>query len=120
MPVGIQKGTLARYADFVGASGRQVAYKISAVDTGYRESAPSAPVSAATRALSDDELLTMVQEATFRYYWEAADPDAGMAIEILPGDERLIALGSSGFGVMAIVVGVDRQFVTREQGADGC
>jgi len=110
------QGTLTRYADFVGAGGRQVAYRISAVDTGYRESPPSAPVSAATRSLSDDELLTMVQEATFRYYWEAADPDAGMAIEIRPGDERLIAVGSSGFGVMAIVAGVDRRFVTREQG----
>ena len=33
VPVGIQKGTLTRYADFVGASGRQVAYRIGAVDT---------------------------------------------------------------------------------------
>jgi hypothetical protein len=116
VPVGIQKRTLTRYADFVGAGGRQVAYRISAVDTGYRESPPSAPVSAATRSLSDDELLTMVQEATFRYYWDAADPDAGMAIEIRPGDERLIAVGSSGFGVMAIVAGVDRRFVTPRTG----
>jgi len=29
----------------------------------------------------------MVQEACFRYYWEAAHPNAGMAIEILPGDK---------------------------------
>ncbi len=118
VPVGIQKGTLTRYADFVGASGRRVAYRIGAVDTGYRESPLSAPVTAATHPLGDDELLTMVQEATFRYYWEAADPDAGMAIEIRPGDERLIAVGSSGFGVMAIVAGVERRFVTREQAAE--
>jgi hypothetical protein len=60
----------------------------------------------------------MVQEACFRYYWEAGHPNAGMAIEILPGDKNLIGLGSSGFGVMALVVGVDRGFVTREQGAE--
>jgi len=41
-----------------------------------------------------------------------------MAIEITPGDENLVALGSSGFGVMAITVGVERGFITREQGAD--
>jgi len=69
--------------------------------------------------MSDDELLTMVQEACFRYYWEAAHPDAGMAIEILPGDKNLVALGSSGFGIMAIVVGVERGFISHEQGVEG-
>ena len=60
----------------------------------------------------------MVQEACFRYYWEAAHPNAGMAIEILPGDKNLVALGSSGFGIMAIVVGVEREFITRKQGVE--
>jgi hypothetical protein len=41
-----------------------------------------------------------------------------MAIEIQPGDKNLVALGSSGFGVMAIVVGVERGFITREQGVE--
>src|SRR4030095_8358566 len=65
-----------------------------------------------------EELLTMVQEACFRYYWDAAHPVAGMAIEILPGDENLVALGASGFGIMALVVGVEREFITREQGVE--
>jgi hypothetical protein len=68
--------------------------------------------------MSDDELLTMVQEACFRYYREAAHPNACMAIEILPGAKNLVALGSSGFGIMAIVVGVERGFITREQGVE--
>ena len=41
-----------------------------------------------------------------------------MAIEILPGDKNLVALGSSGFGIMAIVVGVEREFIAREQGVE--
>ena len=41
-----------------------------------------------------------------------------MAIEILPGDDNLVALGASGFGIMALVAGVERQFVTREQGVE--
>ena len=68
--------------------------------------------------MSDDELLTMVQEACFRYYWDAAHPVAGMAIEITAGRRNLVALGASGFGIMALLVGVERQFVTREQGVE--
>jgi hypothetical protein len=75
-------------------------------------------VKAATRHLTDDELLTMVEEACFRYYWDAAHPVAGMAIEVIPGDKNLVALGASGFGIMALVVGVERGFITREQGTD--
>lgn len=117
-PVGIQKNHLNRYEDFLGESGKTGYYKISAVDADYHESPLSAEVSATTRAMTDDELLTMVQEACFRYYWEGAHPNAGMAIEITPGDENLVALGSSGFGVMALAVGVDRGFITREQGVE--
>jgi hypothetical protein len=116
--IGIQKPDLNRYVDFVGESGKTISYKISAVDRNYQESPASGLVSASTRAMTDDELLTMAQEACFRYYWEAGHPNAGMAIEVLPGDKDLVAVGSSGFGVMALIAGADRGFVTREQGAE--
>ena len=117
-PVGIQKASATRYEDFLGESGESSFYKISAVDVNYDESPPSAEVKASTRTMSDEELLTMVQEACFRYYWEGAHPIAGMAIEILPGDENLVAVGASGHGIMALLVGVERGFVTREQGVE--
>jgi hypothetical protein len=117
-PIAIQKGHLTRYEDFLGQRDEKAFYKISAVDVHDNESQMSADVSASTRAMTDDELLTMVQEASFRYYWEAAHPVAGMAIEILPGNDNLVALGASGFGLMALIVGVDRQFVTRDQGVE--
>ncbi|PYT51320.1 MAG: hypothetical protein DMG44_03080 [Acidobacteria bacterium] len=117
-PIGIQRGDRTRYEDFLGVSGKSASYKITAVDITGNESPASSEVLASTRALTDDELLTMVQEACFRYYWEAAHPNAGMAIEILPGDKNLVALGSSGFGIMALVVGVNRGFITREQGTE--
>jgi exo beta-1,2-glucooligosaccharide sophorohydrolase (non-reducing end) len=117
-PIGIQRDDRTRYEDFLGASGKTASYKVAAVDVNGNESRTSAEVQASTRVLTDDELLTMVQEAAFRYYWEAAHPHAGMAIEILPGDRNLVALGASGFGVMALIVGIDRGFITREQGAE--
>ena len=117
-PIGIQKNHLTRYEDFLGESGKTAHYKISAVGKDYRESPLSGEVSAATRAMTDEELLTMVEEGCFRYYWDGADPNAGMALEITPGDENMIALGSSGFGIMAITVGVERGFITRQQGLE--
>jgi exo beta-1,2-glucooligosaccharide sophorohydrolase (non-reducing end) len=117
-PIGIQQGNFHRYVDFVGKPPRAAFYKVSAVSIGGAESPRSAAVSAATREFTDSELLTMVQEGCFQYYWEGGHPNAGMALEILPGDRNLVALGASGFGTMALVVGVDRGFVTREQGAE--
>jgi hypothetical protein len=118
-PVGVQQGSRTRYLDFVGPPGKKAQYRITAIDIAGNESAPS-PISTAatTRELNDDELLTMVQEACFRYYWEAGHPKAGLAPEVLPGDPNLLALGGSGFGVMALIVGAEREFVPREKVAE--
>jgi hypothetical protein len=114
-PVGIQLPGTERYSDFIGKSGVTAQYKVSAMDRHYRQSPLSNPAIAATRELSDDELLTMLQEVCFHYYWEGADPHSGMARENIPGDERIVATGASGFGIMALVVGSSRGFITREQ-----
>ena len=74
--------------------------------------------SASTHELSDDELLTMMQHACFHYYWEGADPHSGMTRENIPGDDRIVATGASGFGIMSLVVGVDRNFITRDEGVE--
>jgi len=118
VPIGIQQGQFNRYVDFVGEPGRQAFYRVSALNLSGNESPLSSPASASTRPFNDDELLDMVQEASFRYYWEAAHPNAGMAIEILPGDENLVAVGASGFGIMALIAGTERHFITREQCAE--
>ncbi|HMD39297.1 MAG TPA: glucoamylase family protein [Candidatus Acidoferrum sp.] len=115
-PIGIQEPGITRYADFLGKPGQKAFYKVAASSRSYLESPLSAEASAATRELTDDELLAMVQEACFRYYWDGAHPDAGMALENIPGDDRIVATGASGFGIMALVTGVDRGFITRQQG----
>ncbi len=116
--VGMQAPGIHRYADYLGKTGEQASYKVTAVDRNGVESPQSRSVSASTRPMSDDELLTMVQEVSFRYYWEGAAPNSGMTRENLPGNDRIIALGASGFGVMALIVGVERGFIAREQAVD--
>ncbi|MBZ5683318.1 MAG: hypothetical protein LAO24_24815 [Acidobacteriia bacterium] len=117
-PIGIQLPGTERYSDFLGKSGVTAAYKVAASDKQYRLSPLSTAASASTREFNDDELLTMLQEACFRYYWEGADPSSGMARESIPGDDRIVATGTSGFGIAALVVGVDRGFITRTQGVE--
>ena len=63
--------------------------------------------------VSDDELLTIVQERTFRYFWDYAHPVSGLARERL-GSGDIVTAGGSGFGVMAFPVAVERGFVTRD------
>ncbi len=117
-PVATQRGDWTRFPDFGGTPGRTFHYKVSAIDLAGNESPLSEAASATTRPFTDAELLDLVQEGCFRYFWEAAHPVAGMAPEILPGDDQLIALGGNGFGVMALMVAVDRGFITREQGVE--
>ncbi len=66
---------------------------------------------------SDDQFLDMVQEYTFRYFWEYAHPISRMARERL-GSDDIVTTGGTGFGVMSIVAGVHRGFITRQQGVD--
>ena len=75
-PIGIQTAGINRFSDFLGRSGVKAAYRVRAVDRAYRQSAFSSVASASTRELSDDEMLTMLQEACFRYYWEGAEPES--------------------------------------------
>lgn len=114
-PIGIQIPGVGRFTDFLGKVGARADYRIVAVDRANRASPPSKTASAFTRTMSDDELLTMLQEACFRYYWDGAHPDSGTALESKPGDDRIVATGATGFGIMALLVGTERGFVTRAQ-----
>ncbi len=117
-PIGIQIPGIHRYEDFLGRSGVTARYKIAAADWSFHESPQSIEATASTRELTDNELLTMMQHACFHYYWEGANPQSGMTLENIPGDERIVATGASGFGVMSLMVGVDRHFITRAQGVE--
>ena len=65
--------------------------------------------------ISDEELLTKIQQQTFKYFWDFGHPTSGMARERNTSGD-LVTSGGSGFGVMAIVVGIERGFITRNEG----
>lgn len=65
--------------------------------------------------ITDDELLTLVQQQTFKYFWDFAHPVSGLARERNTSGNT-IAVGGSGFGIMAIVTGIHRNFITKAEG----
>ena len=67
--------------------------------------------------ISDEELLTLVQSQTFKYFWDYAHPVSGLARERFGSDDTVTS-GGSGFGIMCIPVGVERGFITRAEGAE--
>ena len=74
-------------------------------------------------SLSTDSLLTLVQHQTFQYFWTGAEPNSGMAPErinldgVYPQhDKDVVTTGGSGFGLMAILTGIHRGFITRQEG----
>jgi len=117
-PIGVQRPGVNRFCDYTGNPPLTASYRVTARTSSLRESAPSATITATTHAMTDDELLTMVQEAGFRYYWEAAEPHSGMTRENTPGNDDIVAVGASGFGVMATIVAADRGFITHQQAID--
>jgi hypothetical protein len=66
--------------------------------------------------ISDNALLDLVQQQTFKYFWDFAHPVSGLARERSNGDNEVITSGGSGFGIMAIVSGVSKNFITKQQG----
>ena len=76
------------------------------------------PTPAALARLPDEALIDAVQRQTFRFFWEGAHPVSGLApdrrkTQAGPIDD-LAAIGGSGFGVMAILVAVERGWISRD------
>jgi len=65
--------------------------------------------------ISDDKLLDLVQKQTLKYFRDFAHPVSGLARERNSSGD-LVTSGGSGMGIMAIIAGVDRNFITRTEG----
>ena len=69
-------------------------------------------------ALTGEALLAEVQETTFDYFWGFGHPVSGLAREGFTHPSNTCTTGGSGMGLMTIVVGVERGFVTRSDAAN--
>ncbi len=88
-------------------------------------SSPKPVTQKASTLISNDSLLTLVEYRTFQYFWDGAEPTSGAARERFhtdndypDNDKNIVTSGGTGFGVMAILVGIERKFITREEGLE--
>jgi hypothetical protein len=79
---------------------------------------PEADNPAALAALPDEQLLEHTQRQCFGFFWEGADGLTALAPDRRDQHERLsdvpVTMGGSGFGIMALIVAVERGWVTRD------
>lgn len=70
--------------------------------------------------LSDSALLDIVQQQTFRYFWDFAHPVSGMSRErsnVANYGHETVTTGGTGFGIMALIVAVERKWIERDTAA---
>lgn len=67
--------------------------------------------------IAEDGLLDLVQKQTFKYFWDFAHPGSGLARERNTSAD-IVTSGGSGFGMMALVTGIHRNFISRDQGLE--
>lgn len=107
-----------QYMDFsIGKSDKSREYTYRVCPSGFPvDSAAAFEVKAQVPAASDSALLDMVQEYTLRYFTDFAHPQTGLARERsndVNGD--IVTTGGTGFGLMSLIAGVERGFITREK-----
>lgn len=66
-------------------------------------------------ALSDDALLDLVQKQTLKYFTDLAHPVSGLALERNTSGQT-VTTGGSGFGIMALIAGINRGFINKADG----
>jgi hypothetical protein len=75
--------------------------------------------------LTDNQLLDTVQYYSFQYFWDGAEPISGAAREryhtddFYPSkDKNTVATGATGFGIMAIISGIERKYISKNDGVE--
>lgn len=109
-----------RYQDWTGRLDNDpdsYSYFINALTVPGNILSTSDTLQAVVAEMTDDAFLDMTQEYTFRYFWEYAHPVSGMARERL-GSDDIVTTGGTGFGIMSIIVGIHRGFISRQEGVN--
>ncbi|MBY3381819.1 glucoamylase family protein [Rhizobium laguerreae] len=67
-----------------------------------------------------DSLLEAVQRRTFEYFWSGCHSVTGLPFDRCvfdgPSANGIVSIGGVGFGALAIVIGVERRWITRSEG----
>ncbi|MGN6166029.1 MAG: glucoamylase family protein [Flavisolibacter sp.] len=65
--------------------------------------------------ISDTALVDLVERQTLKYFYDFAHPVSGLARERNTSGD-VVTSGGSGFGIMALLVGINRNYITHADG----
>ncbi len=65
--------------------------------------------------ITDNQLLDLVEKQTIKYFYDFGHPTSGLARERNTSGD-VVTTGGSGFGIMAIIAGVSRGFISHADG----
>lgn len=68
--------------------------------------------------ITDNALLDTIQKRTLNYFRDFAHPVSGMAREGSTHPPDMVTTGGTGFGIMALLAGVERGFITKAAGLE--
>lgn len=84
---------------------------------GVPPSATAAPAAISSPAAAAELQLSDLEERTFRFFWELANPDNGLIPDRWP-TPSFSSIAAVGFGLTAYPIGVERGWITRAQARD--
>lgn len=90
-------------------------FLLSCTESSVDDYTPEGNGNTTEKKLSDEELMDKVQKETFKYFWDFAHPTSGLTRERSNEKPDTVTTGGTGFGVMAIIVGVERNYITRTE-----
>lgn len=105
---------LGRLALFLAASGLGVAI-VGGGSSAWAE--PASDVAIADRAAAEAPFLDDLQQRTFRFFWERTPADNGLTPDRWPS-KSASSIAAVGFALTSYGVGVERGWITREEGAE--
>ena len=111
-----------QYFDFLGVSEKPstVYYRIVPKGLPQKEAKNiTSQIAVERKKMNDGDLLDMTQRYTTRYFFDFAEPTTGMARERsndVNGD--IVTTGGTGFGIMSLIAGIERKYITPKQGQE--
>ena len=86
-----------------------------------KQARPTFNAASRPKNLTDSALLDIVQQQTFRYFWDFAHPVSGLARErsneAYGYGNEVTTSGGTGFGIMSVIVAAERKWITRDTAA---
>lgn len=78
--------------------------------------------SSLAQSKKENQLLDKVQKESIKYFWDYAEPNSKLARERFhpngdypQNDAHIITTGGSGFGLMSLIVGIERNYIPRDK-----